>query len=68
MVIRERGCAKQVYSYQSLERGQWRTVTSVVEETYSPGCLEDTEWAGQLATQTQWCYCDTDRSERHWAT
>ena len=61
MVIRERGCAKQVYSYQSLERGQWRTVTSVVEETYSPGCLEDTEWAGQLASQTQWCYCDTDR-------
>ena len=61
MVIRERGCAKQVYSYQSLERGQWRTVTQVVEETYEPGCLEDTEWAGQLATRTQWCYCDQDR-------
>lgn len=61
VVIRERGCAQQVYTYQSLERGQWRTVTSVMEETYAPGCLEDTEWAGQLATETQWCYCDTDR-------
>ena len=35
MVIRERGCAKQVYSYQDLERGQWRTVTTVMEETYT---------------------------------
>lgn len=61
VVIRERGCAKQVYSYQSLDRGQWRTVTTVMEETYSSGCVEDREWAGQLATDTQWCYCDTDR-------
>ena len=35
VVIRERGCAKQVYSYQDLERGQWRTVTTVMEETYT---------------------------------
>ena len=66
VVIRERGCAKQVYSYQSLDRGQWRTVTTVMEETYSSGCVEDREWAGQLATDTQWCYCDTDRYTQCW--
>ena len=62
VVIRERGCAKQVYSYQDLERGQWRTITEVVEETYQTGCVRDTEWAGSLASDTEWCYCDTDRS------
>jgi len=60
VVITERGCAKQVYSYQSLERGQWRTVTTVMEETYTSGCVEDTEWAEHLATETKWCYCDQD--------
>ena len=50
----------QVYSYQSLERGQWRTVTTVMEETYTSGCVEDTEWAEHLATETKWCYCDQD--------
>ena len=39
VVIRERGCAKQVYSYQDLERGQWRTVTTVMEETYTRSLL-----------------------------
>ena len=39
MVIRERGCAKQVYSYQDLDRGQWRTVTTVMEETYTRSLL-----------------------------
>ena len=54
-----------MYSYQSLERGQWRTVTTVMEETYTSGCVEDTEWAEHLATETKWCYCDQDLCNGH---
>ena len=61
VTIQERGCAHQVYTYQNLDRGQWRTVTTILEDTYTPGCIKDREWAEHLATDTEWCYCDTDR-------
>ena len=61
VTIQERGCAHQVYTYQNLDRGQWRTVTTILEDTYTSGCIKDREWAEHLATDTEWCYCDTDR-------
>ena len=61
MVITERGCAKQVYQYQALERGKWKTITTIMEETYTSGCLKDSDWAEHLATDTEYCYCDHNR-------
>ena len=61
MVITERGCAKQVYQYQALERGKWKTITTIMEETYTSGCLKDSDWAEHLATDTEYCYCDQAR-------
>ena len=61
MVITERGCAKQVYQYQALERGKWKTITTIMEETYTSGCLKDSDWAEHLATDTEYCYCDHSR-------
>ena len=61
MVITERGCAKQVYQYQALERGKWKTITTIMEETYTSGCVRDSDWAEHLATDTEYCYCDHNR-------
>ena len=61
VVITERGCAKQVYQYQALERGKWKTITTIMEETYTSGCLKDSDWASHLATDTEYCYCDHAR-------
>ena len=61
MVITERGCAKQVYQYQALERGKWKTITTIMEETYTSGCVRDSDWAEHLATDTEYCYCDHSR-------
>ena len=61
VVITERGCAKQVYQYQTLERGKWKTITTIMEETYTSGCVKDSDWADHRATDTEYCYCDNDR-------
>merc|ERR1719195_2501865 len=61
VVITERGCAKQVYQYQALERGKWKTITTILEETYTEGCVKDSEWAEHRATDTEYCYCHQDR-------
>jgi len=61
VVIAERGCAMQAYTYQTMVRGNWRTITTIMEETYTTGCVTDNEWAGSLASNTEYCYCDTDR-------
>ena len=29
-------------------------------QVYSPGCVTDREWAGGLASDTQYCYCGQD--------
>ena len=61
MVITERGCARQVYQYQALERGKWKTITTIMEETYTSGCVKDSDWAEHMATDTEYCYCDHNR-------
>jgi len=61
VVIIERGCAMQAYEHQALVRGKWRTIINIMEEAYSPGCVTDREWAGSLASDTEYCYCDQDR-------
>lgn len=61
VVIIERGCAMQAYEHQALVRGKWRTIITIMEEAYSTGCVTDREWAGSLASDTEYCYCDTDR-------
>lgn len=61
VVITERGCAKQVYQYQALERGKWKTITTIMEETYTSGCVKDSDWAEHRATDTEYCYCQEDR-------
>merc|ERR1719195_2114110 len=61
VVITERGCAQQVYQYQALERGKWKTITTILEETYTAGCVKDSEWAEHRATDTEYCYCHQDR-------
>jgi len=58
VTIVERGCALQAYTYQDLVRGKWETITTIQEEVYSTGCFTD-HWAGNLATNTEYCYCDT---------
>jgi len=60
-VIVERGCAQQSYQHQALVRGKWRTVTTVLEEVYTSGCLTDREWAGPLSSDTEYCYCKEDK-------
>jgi len=57
----ERGCAQQSYQHQALVRGKWRTVTTVLEEVYTSGCLTDREWAGPLSSDTEYCYCKEDK-------
>jgi len=61
VVIVERGCAQQSYQHQALVRGKWRTVTTVLEEVYTSGCLTDREWAGPLSSDTEYCYCQEDK-------
>jgi len=61
VVIIERGCAMQAYEHQALVRGKWRTIITIMEEAYSPGCVTDRDWAGSLASDTEYCYCDDDR-------
>jgi len=61
VVIVERGCAQQSYQHQALVRGKWTTVTTVLEEVYTSGCLTDREWAGPLSSDTEYCYCKEDR-------
>jgi len=61
VVIVERGCAQQSYQHQALVRGKWRTVTTVMEEVYTSGCLTDREWAGPLSSDTEYCYCKGDK-------
>jgi len=61
VVITERGCARQVYQYQALERGKWKTITTIMEETYTSGCVKDSDWAEHMATDTEYCYCDHSR-------
>jgi len=61
VVIVERGCAQQSYQHQALVRGKWRTVTTVLEEVYTSGCLTDREWAGPLSSDTEYCYCKEDK-------
>eukprot|EP00090_Calanus_glacialis_P006439 TRINITY_DN15012_c0_g1_i1.p1 TRINITY_DN15012_c0_g1~~TRINITY_DN15012_c0_g1_i1.p1 ORF type:complete len:210 (-),score=20.47 TRINITY_DN15012_c0_g1_i1:129-758(-) len=61
VVIVERGCAMQAYEHQALVRGKWRTIITIMEEAYSTGCVSDREWAGALASDTEYCYCDEDR-------
>jgi len=61
VVIVERGCAKQAYEHQALVRGKWRTIVTIMEDIYTPGCLSDKEWAGDLSSNTEYCYCDKDR-------
>ena len=31
------------------------------EDIYTLGCLSDKEWAGDLSSNTEYCYCDKDR-------
>merc|ERR1711936_1190300 len=45
----------------ALVRGKWRTVTTVLEEVYTSGCLTDREWAGPLSSDTEYCYCQEDK-------
>merc|ERR1711953_135864 len=61
VVIVERGCAQQSYQHQALVRGKWRTVTTVLEEVYTSGCMTDREWAGPLSSDTEYCYCQEDK-------
>jgi len=61
VVIVERGCAQQSYQHQALVRGKWTTVTTVLEEVYTSGCLTDREWAGPLSSDTEYCYCKEDK-------
>jgi len=61
IMIVERGCAMQAYEHQALVRGKWRTIIDIMEEAYQTGCVTDREWAGSLASDTEYCYCDTDR-------
>jgi len=61
VVIVERGCAQQSYQHQALVRGKWRTVTTVLEEVYTSGCMTDREWAGPLSSDTEYCYCKEDK-------
>jgi len=65
VVIVERGCAQQSYQHQALVRGKWRTVTTVLEEVYTSGCLTDREWAGPLSSDTEYCYCKEDKCNGH---
>jgi len=65
VVIVERGCAQQSYQHQALVRGKWRTVTTVLDEVYTSGCLTDREWAGPLSSDTEYCYCKEDKCNGH---
>jgi len=65
IMIVERGCAMQAYEHQALVRGKWRTIIDIMEEAYQTGCVTDREWAGSLASDTEYCYCDTDRYCQH---
>ena len=50
-----------MYQYQALERGKWKTITTIMEETYTAGCVRDSDWAEHRATDTEYCYCDKER-------
>jgi len=62
--ITERGCAHQSYSYQTLDRGKWTSVTDIKDNIAGEGCFSDKVWAGRLSSGTQYCYCSTDRCNK----
>jgi len=61
MLITERGCAKQSYSYQTLIRGKWKTVTDIMDTIQEEVCFRDYTWADRLGSGTEYCYCNSDR-------
>ncbi len=59
--VTTRGCARQDYSYQTYRKGRgWRTVTSVDEDAYDPGCFDAVGSDTLRRHRTTYCFCETD--------